>query len=134
MFTAPSAGTYTITGAFLGIDTFQNSHPVEIMDDGTVIWSETISSFGERDSFSLSEPLRAGGIIAFFVGTGSIGCSFLRSRYRTHRNNHRGKPLDCARAGHPAVAGVGRARLGSHVAAQGFRPTSTSSGRNVFLN
>jgi hypothetical protein len=76
MFTAPSAGTYTITGAFLGIDTFQNSHPVEIMDDGTVIWSETISSFGERDSFSLSEPLRAGGTIAFFVGTGSIGCSF----------------------------------------------------------
>jgi hypothetical protein len=76
VFTAPSAGTYTITGSFLGIDTFENSHPVEILDNGTVVWIGTISSYGGKDSFSLSETLSAGGTITFLVGTGSSGCSY----------------------------------------------------------
>ena len=75
-FTAPSAGTYHIGGAFLGIDTGENSHPVEIMDNGAVIWKGTISSFGGNDSFNLSENLSAGGTITFYVGTGSSGCSY----------------------------------------------------------
>ena len=36
-FTAPSKGTYTITGSFLGIDLNQTSHPVEILDNGVVV-------------------------------------------------------------------------------------------------
>jgi hypothetical protein len=75
LFTAPSAGTYTITGNFLGIDTGENSHPVEILDNGTVVFSGTISSFGQDDPFSLSETLNAGGTISFFVGTGSLDSS-----------------------------------------------------------
>jgi len=76
VFTASSAGTYTITGNFLGIDTGENSHPVEILDDGTVIWKGTISSFGGKDSFNLSETLNKGGTLTFYVGTGSTGCSY----------------------------------------------------------
>ncbi len=76
VFTAPSAGTYTITGSFLGIDTFENSHPVEILDNGAIIWKGTISSFGAKDSFNLAETLNAGGTITFLVGTGSTGCSY----------------------------------------------------------
>jgi hypothetical protein len=76
VFTAPSAGIYTITGDFLGIDTSENSHPVEILDNGTVIWNGTISSFGGKDSFSLPETLNAGGTLTFYVGTGSSGCTY----------------------------------------------------------
>ncbi len=76
MFAAPSAGTYHISGAFLGIDTGENAHPVEIMDNGVVIWTGTISSFGGKDSFNLSESLAAGGTLSFYVGTGSSGCYY----------------------------------------------------------
>jgi hypothetical protein len=76
VFTARSAGTYTITGAFLGIDTGENSHPVEILNNGSVIWNGTISSFGGNDPFNLSKRLSAGSTITFYVGTGSSGCSF----------------------------------------------------------
>jgi PEP-CTERM motif len=76
LFTAPSAGKYTITGNFLGIDTSENSHPVEILDNGTIVWSETISSFKQDDSFNLNETLSAGDTISFYVGTGSTGCSY----------------------------------------------------------
>lgn len=70
-FTAPSAGTYAIAGNFLGIDSAEGTHPVEILDDGTVIWSGTISSDGQDDLFDLSEALKAGDVISFYVGTGS---------------------------------------------------------------
>jgi PEP-CTERM motif len=77
VFTAPSAGTYTVTGAFLGIDTFENSHPVEIiLGNGSIVWKGTISSFGGKDSFSFSETLNTGGTVTFLVGTGSTGCSY----------------------------------------------------------
>jgi hypothetical protein len=75
-FTAPSAGTYTITGNFLGIDSDENSHPVEILDNGVGVWNGTISQFGQDDPFSLVETLNSGGIITFEVGTGSAGCSY----------------------------------------------------------
>ncbi len=76
VFTAHSAGTYAITGAFLGIDTGENSHPVEILDNGSVIWNGTISSFGGNDPFNLSKSLSAGSTITFLVGTGSSGCYY----------------------------------------------------------
>jgi hypothetical protein len=76
LFTAPSAGSYTISGNFIGADTGQNSHPVEILDDGTVVFSSTISSYGGTESFDFSESLKAGDTIAFDVLTGSAGCSY----------------------------------------------------------
>jgi hypothetical protein len=76
LFTAPSAGTYTIAGNFLGIDTLQNSHPVSILDNGLVVWSGTIASYGADDPFNFGETLKPGDIITFDVGTGSAGCSY----------------------------------------------------------
>jgi hypothetical protein len=76
MFTAPAAGTYTITGDFLGIDTGENSHPVDILDNGTGVFSGTISSYGQDDPFSFPETLSAGDTITFYVGTGSTGCAY----------------------------------------------------------
>lgn len=76
VFTAPTAGTYAIDGDFLGIDSGENSHPVQILDDGTVVWSGTISSFGQDDPFGLLESLNTGDTIAFDVLTGSSGCTY----------------------------------------------------------
>ena len=77
LFTAPSAGAYTIAGNFVGIDMVGNSHPVSILDDGTVVFSGTIATYGATDSFNLSETLKAGDTISFDVGTGSGGsCSY----------------------------------------------------------
>jgi len=80
-FTAPTTGTYNIVGNFLGIDTGENSHPVEILENGsTVVYSNMISRYGEDDAFNLSGafalPLSAGDTITFFVGTGSTGCTY----------------------------------------------------------
>jgi hypothetical protein len=76
LFTAPSAGTYTIAGNFLGIDKFENSHPVSILDNGLVVWSGTIASYGADDSFNFAETLKAGDTISFDMGTGSGGSCF----------------------------------------------------------
>ncbi len=76
LFTAPSAGTYTIAGNFLGIDKFENSHPVSILDNGLVVWSGTIASYGTDDSFNFAETLKAGDTISFDMGTGSGGSCF----------------------------------------------------------
>ncbi|MFZ0295998.1 MAG: PEP-CTERM sorting domain-containing protein [Candidatus Sulfotelmatobacter sp.] len=76
VLTAPSTGTYKISGAFLGIDIDENSHPVEILDNGSIVWSGTISSFSQHDSFSFLETFNAGSTITFYVGTGSSGCSY----------------------------------------------------------
>ena len=76
VFTAPVAGTYAINGDFLGIDSGENSHPVQILDDGTVIWNGTISSFGQDDPFGLLQSLNTGDTIAFDVLTGSAGCTY----------------------------------------------------------
>ncbi len=77
LFTAPSAGTYTIAGNFLGIDSFENSHPVSILDNGLVVWSGTIASYGADDSFNFVETLKAGDTISFDMGTGTGGsCTY----------------------------------------------------------
>ena len=69
--TLPVAGTYDITGDFLGIDSSENSHPVEILDNGVVIFSGTIGSYGQSDTFNLVESLNAGDVLDFEVLTGS---------------------------------------------------------------
>jgi len=76
IFTAPSTGSYDINGNFLGVDTHGNSHPVSIMDNGTVVWNGTIASYGQDDTFSFIEALKAGDTITFDVGTGSTGCTY----------------------------------------------------------
>ena len=77
VFTAPSAGTYAITGNFLGIDVDENSPLVEVLDNGTVVWSGTLSSYNQNDLFNLSETLAAGGTITFEVATGTSGsCTY----------------------------------------------------------
>jgi hypothetical protein len=68
-FTVPSTGTYSISGNFLGLG--YTSHPVEILDSGTVIFSSTISGDGQSDPFSLSETLTAGTVLDFENLTGS---------------------------------------------------------------
>ena len=75
-FTAPTSGTYVITGAFYGIDSGENAHPVSILDGANTIYSSSVSSFGQSEAFGLSEFLSAGDVIAFQVGTGSTGCSY----------------------------------------------------------
>ena len=61
-FTAPSAGTYTITGDFFGADNQTNcspcaSHPVLITDSlsGTIYGPQTISTYLQSYAFDLTE-------------------------------------------------------------------------------
>lgn len=67
VYTAAAAGTYAITGDFLGIDVSENTHTVDILDNGTSVWSGTIASYGADDTFSFSEALSAGDTISFQV-------------------------------------------------------------------
>jgi hypothetical protein len=70
-FTAPSAGTYTISGSFLGIDLDENPHPVEVLDNGAVVFSGTMGAYGQSDSFTLSESVHRGDVLDFESLTGS---------------------------------------------------------------
>ncbi|MGD1093504.1 MAG: PEP-CTERM sorting domain-containing protein [Bryobacteraceae bacterium] len=76
VFTVPSAGTYLISGNFYGDDSSENSHPVDILDNGSNVYSNTIASYQQEDSFSFSETLAVGNTITFYVGTGSSGCTY----------------------------------------------------------
>jgi hypothetical protein len=68
-FTAPSAGSYTINGNFLGNDTNELSHPVQILDNGTSIYSNTIAAFQQAGAFNLTESLNIGDTIEFLVSS-----------------------------------------------------------------
>jgi len=70
-FTAPAAGTYSIIGSFLGIDTNQKLHSVQIMHNGLAIFTNTISAFNQTDAFNLNVTLSAGDFIDFVNDTGS---------------------------------------------------------------
>lgn len=76
VYTAASSGVYNVAGNFLGIDVNQNAHPVQILYDGTVVYSNTISSYGQDDPFNFSQHLNAGDTLSFTVETGSTGCSY----------------------------------------------------------
>jgi hypothetical protein len=75
-FTAPWTGIYTISGDFTGIATDNNAHPVAILDNGASVYSNTISSYGQDDAFSLTETLAAGDTIDLEVLTGSANCTY----------------------------------------------------------
>jgi hypothetical protein len=72
LFTAPTAGSYSINGNFLGIDGNEQAHPVAIFDNATPIFTSTISSLNQSDPFNLTETLNAGDTIGFAVDTGSV--------------------------------------------------------------
>jgi hypothetical protein len=75
-FTAAVTGSYTISGQFIGADIFENAHSVSIFNNGTSLWSNTISSIGQADTFSITANILAGSTIDFKVLTGSSGCSY----------------------------------------------------------
>ena len=71
VYTVPSAGTYSITGDFLGIDIFENSHPVAILVNGTDDYSATIAAYDQSQAFNLTVTLTAGSTVDFAVETGA---------------------------------------------------------------
>ncbi len=66
---APAAGTYTIKGNFLGIDTSEVAHPVAVAHNGTSIYSNTISAYNQKEVFSLTQKVAKGDTISFVVRT-----------------------------------------------------------------
>ena len=68
-WTAPTAGTWSISGLFQGIDTSQVSHNVEILENSTIqILAPTrISSFGQQVTFDAAVTLAQGDTIDFLV-------------------------------------------------------------------
>jgi hypothetical protein len=64
-WTAPKAGAVTITGSFQGDDTSEVSHAVDILHNATSIYSNTISSFGQVDTFSVAATVSKGDTISF---------------------------------------------------------------------
>lgn len=75
-WTAPAGGSFKIQGDFLGIDTVSAAHPVMVTGPGGMLFSGTISGFGNSGPFSLKVSLAAGQSIAFTVVHGS-GYSYL---------------------------------------------------------
>ena len=78
-FTAPTAGSYLIQGSFDGEDSSEQSHAVQILDNGIVVFNQTVSGTGtfSHVSFNLTETLNAGDTIdfvdytsGFFYGAG----------------------------------------------------------------
>ncbi len=72
-FTAPNSGTFDFTGDFIGADGYQYAHPVEILVNGALVYSNTISTYQQSDAFNIQETLAAGDTVDFAVETGSGG-------------------------------------------------------------
>ena len=68
-WTAPSAGTWSISGLFQGVDIFEHSHTVELLENSTTILlgPSTISSYGQKVTFSTDVTLAKGDTIDFIV-------------------------------------------------------------------
>lgn len=73
VWTVKKAGTYSVQGNFSGIDNAPIGHTVEVLHNGTSIYSNTITSFGETDSFSLSVPAAKADTISFEVVSSNQG-------------------------------------------------------------
>ena len=74
-FTAPAAGTYTISGSFSGLDNVgPTTTDVHILQNGsTSLFSNNVSAFGAGPAFSVTPTLNAGDTIDFAVGYGADG-------------------------------------------------------------
>jgi DNA-binding beta-propeller fold protein YncE len=73
VWTAKTAGIYTVAGQFTGDDSFQQSHSVRILQNTTGIYANTISSYAQVQTFSQSVTVAAGDTISFTVYTGTSG-------------------------------------------------------------
>jgi hypothetical protein len=73
-WTAPSAGTWSISGLFQGIDINEHSHTVEILDDSTtmLLAPTSINSYGQTVTFSATVSLAAGDTIDFMVNGATV--------------------------------------------------------------
>jgi len=73
-WTAPSAGTFSISGFFEGIDPAPTTTDVHVLLDGsTHLFDGSIGSFNVPLLFNLTRTLAAGDTIDFAVGVGSDG-------------------------------------------------------------
>ena len=74
-FTAPNTGIFDFTGDFIGDDMYGSwgPHPVEILVNGSPVYSNTISAYDQSDAFNIQETLTAGDTVNFAVDTGYNG-------------------------------------------------------------
>ena len=66
-WTAPSAGTYSVSGAFRGNDALNESRIASIQKNGIEIFSGTVGGSGVLNSFNFSNTLSAGDTLDFLV-------------------------------------------------------------------
>ena len=71
-WTAPSAGNWSISGLFQGIDTGEHAHNVEILKNlsSVLLAPSPINAYGSLATFSMTQNLKAGDTIDFIELTG----------------------------------------------------------------
>ena len=114
-WTAPTAGNWSITGLFQGIDTSEHSHNVEILENsGTQILAPTsISFFGQQVSFDATVTLAKGDTIDFIVQTGSTYTDLSTGLTATIQNVPEPSTITLAAIGGMIAAGYFRCRCRS---------------------
>jgi hypothetical protein len=80
-WTAPAAGSFEISGDFLGVDVTGNNHPVSIVSQGNTLFSGTIPRFGARAPFDVTQRFARGQFVEFRVATGAT-CYYLSTGLR----------------------------------------------------
>jgi len=77
-WTAPSTGSYSVSGYFSGLDTTGNPHPAEVYVAGssTDLFSTTIDT-GDTYDFSFTIAVTAGEVLDFEVDTGDTNGYYL---------------------------------------------------------
>jgi len=66
-WTAPAAGTFAIKGEFVGIDTFEHRHPVQVVHNSIVVWTREMTAYKQTFHFNLTETIASGDTIDFVV-------------------------------------------------------------------
>jgi hypothetical protein len=73
VWTAKRSGTYRVSGEFVGDDTSEIGHPVGIFQNGRLIYANSISSYGQSDSFNFTVSAAKGDTVSFAVFTSGSG-------------------------------------------------------------
>jgi hypothetical protein len=76
-FTVPNASTFAVQGLFQGIDSGQHSANVAVFVNGASQLGDTITSFGQQKTFSLSGLVLSSGDHIDFIVTSNSDASFL---------------------------------------------------------
>jgi hypothetical protein len=73
-WTAPSAGTWLISGLFQGIDIYEHRHTVQVLENSTktLLAPTTISAYGQTVNFSADVYLAKGATIDFIVNGATV--------------------------------------------------------------